>query len=122
MAATDQLAQWLDANRVPPGASAVAHLGVEELVSNCIKYAFDDDRAREIAVSVSIADGRLLAQVIDDGQPFDPNHAPTPDLSLPLEQRPIGGLGLHLVRTMADRMTYERRDGLNRVTIEKALA
>lgn len=121
-AATDQLARWLSAHDVPTAAAAVAHMGVEELVTNCIKYGYDDAREHVINVSVSIADGRIAVRVADDGRPFDPVNAPPPDLSLPPDQRPLGGLGLHLLRTMSDRMTYERRDGLNRVTIEKTLA
>jgi serine/threonine-protein kinase RsbW len=59
--------------------------------------------------------------VTDDGHPFNPLDLPEPDTSLPMEDRPIGGLGIHLLRKMSDRMEYERRDGKNQVTLRKSL-
>lgn len=119
--ATAELADWLRTHEVSTAASVVAHMGIEELVTNCIKYGFDDKVPHVIEVTVHVDDSRLTASIVDDGRPFDPLGAPAPDLSLPPDQRPVGGLGLHLVRSMSDRMTYERRDDRNHVTIEKAL-
>jgi len=58
--------------------------------------------------------------VIDNGHPFDPTAAPEPDLSLPLERRRPGGLGIHLMRSMMDRVHYRRSDGSNILRLEKA--
>ena len=112
---------WLEANRVPPAATVLANLAIEELVTNCIKYGYSDSNEHLIDVAMMVADGQLIMYVTDDGRPFNPLEAPVPDLSLPLEERPIGGLGLHLLRTMSDSMTYERRGNLNCLTLVKAL-
>ena len=61
-------------------------------------------------------------EVIDDGHAFNPLEAPTPDLSLAMENRPLGGLGIHLLRKLADGITYERRNGTNRVVLTKRMA
>ena len=57
--------------------------------------------------------------VIDAGAPFDPTAAPAPDVGAPLEARPIGGLGLLLVRRSVDALAYARVDGHNVVTLER---
>ena len=112
---------WLEANRVPAAAAVLANLAIEELVTNCIKYGYSDSSEHFIDVAMRVTDGQLIMHVTDDGRPFNPLEAPAPDLSLPLDERPIGGLGLHLLRTMSDSMTYERRGNLNCLTLVKAL-
>jgi anti-sigma regulatory factor (Ser/Thr protein kinase) len=68
---------------------------------------------------MQVADGRLTIVLTDDGRPFNPLEWPPPDTTSPIEDRGVGGLGLHLLRTMSDEMSYERRDERNRVTIVK---
>jgi len=60
--------------------------------------------------------------VEDDGKPFDPLQAPPPDLSLPLERRPIGGLGIHLIRNLMDEVSYARVGGRNVLKMVKHLS
>jgi anti-sigma regulatory factor (Ser/Thr protein kinase) len=68
-----------------------------------------------------VADQILTVTVIDDGRPFDPLALPPPDLSLDIKDRPIGGLGIFLLRKLADEIHYEWRDGRNRLTLEKRM-
>lgn len=68
---------------------------------------------------VTAADGGLTAEIADDGVPFDPRQAPEPDLSGSIEERRVGGLGVHLALTLVDRIDYRRVDGENRVTLHK---
>ena len=91
------------------------------MVTNCIKYAYDDAGEHTVEIVLSVADHAMTILVVDDGRPFDPLAAPSPDLSLPIEDRPIGGLGLHLLRQLADDVRYERRDGANRFTLIKRM-
>jgi anti-sigma regulatory factor (Ser/Thr protein kinase) len=119
--ASDAATAWLQANRVPPDAALLANLAIEELVTNCIKYGYADSDEHVIDVDMQVTDGRLEVHVTDEGRAFNPLEVSAPDLSLPLEERPIGGLGLHLLKTMSDAMTYERRDHLNFVTLVKRL-
>ena len=120
-AASDAATVWLEARHVPTGAVFLVNLAIEELVTNCVKYAYDDTNEHTIDVELSVVDRQLAIVVIDDGHAFNPLAASAPDLSLSLEQRRIGGLGIHLLRELADEMRYERRGGTNRVTLIKRL-
>lgn len=90
---------------------------LEEIALNVINYggAEGDD---PIDIMLKTEDDTVTIEIRDVGQPFDPiKDAPTPDLSLELEDRPIGGLGLYLVRTMVDEMNYKWHDGRNHLTL-----
>ena len=65
---------------------------------------------------------RCAAELVDNGRPFDPSAAPYPNLTGSLEDRDAGGLGIHLIRNMVDRVEYRREDGQNRLRIETARA
>lgn len=95
------------------------HLVLEELVLNIIDYGFDDGKdEHELVVVLMSEDDNLTIEITDDGIPFDPLHdAKVPDVDAPLEDRPIGGLGVHLVRTMMDEVSYRREDGKNHLTL-----
>ena len=95
------------------------HLVLEELVLNIIDYGFDDgNEDHELEVVLISEDDNLTIQITDDGIPFDPlKDAKIPDTDAPLEDRPIGGLGVHLVRTMMDEVSYRREDGKNHLTL-----
>ena len=112
---------WLEANHIPPAPAVLASLALEELVTNCIKYGYPDSNEHVIDVDMRVDDGNLVLRFADDGREFNPLEVPAPDLSLPLEQRPIGGLGLFLLKTMADNVTYERRGGMNCLTLIKRI-
>jgi len=116
---SQQVREFLCECCAPPAAEFLTDLVIEELVTNTIKYGYDDAGAHCIHVDVDFAAGRLGIAVRDDGRPFDPLDRPAPDVTLPADQRDIGGLGLHLVRQMTDSLTYERRDGWNIVRAEK---
>ncbi len=96
-------------------------MAIEELVTNIIKYGFDDTNTHSIQISVTVASDYVILGIMDDGHFFDPTAAPAPDLSLSLEEMPIGGLGLHLVRTMVDEMHYDRVAERNHVQIRIGL-
>jgi anti-sigma regulatory factor (Ser/Thr protein kinase) len=120
--ATEQAEAWLAEHRVSFEAMYLASLAIEELVTNCIKYGYDDSNDHSIEIVFVVEDGALRMEVIDDGHPFNPLQAPSPDLSVPIEHRPIGGLGIHLLRELADDVSYERRDGTNRLRLTKRMA
>ena len=120
--AIEQAEAWLAEHRVSFDAFYLASLAIEELVTNCIKYAYDDPRDHTIEITLTVDAGALRVEVIDDGHAFNPLEAPGPDVSLAIEDRPIGGLGLHLLRELADEVTYERRDGTNRLMLTKSMS
>lgn len=117
--ATEHAEAWLAEHRVSFEALYLASLAIEELVTNCIKYGYDDSKDHTIDVVLVVEEGALTIEVIDDGNPFNPLEAPSPNLSVAMEDRPIGGLGLHLLRELSDEMSYERRDGTNRLRLTK---
>ena len=84
---------------------------LEEMALNVINYG-SAAGLQPIDINLTSADETITIEITDHGQPFDPvEDAPSPDISSPLEDRPIGGSGLFLVRTMVDEMHYRWEDG-----------
>jgi anti-sigma regulatory factor (Ser/Thr protein kinase) len=92
-------------------------LVLDELVSNVIKYGNASDRTGAIEVSLTIDGARLTIAVSDDGVAFNPLDATPPDLDLPLVDRPVGGLGIHIVKTLAETIAYRRENGRNQIVL-----
>ncbi len=101
----------------PPDLIFKVNLVLDELSVNIVNYG---GAASEIEVSLAADADEVRVEISDDGLPFDPLHdAAEPDLDAPLEDRPIGGLGIHLVREMMDELHYRREDGKNRLAMVK---
>lgn len=82
----------------------------EELLTNTITYGFGEDRpsgTREIRLSVTAGPGSVTLELADNAAPFNPLLRPDPDLTLDLEQRPVGGLGVYFVKRIMDELHYE---------------
>lgn len=94
-------------------------LAVEEAVVNVMRYAYTKGCRGEIRVSATASDGRLTFEIRDDGKPFDPTAAEGPDITLSANQRPIGGLGIFLMRQYMDTMNYKRENESNILTLTK---
>jgi serine/threonine-protein kinase RsbW len=96
-------------------------LVVEELVVNVISYGSRDPDEGWIQIRLKHLPDGLSIMIADNGQAYDPfNSAPAPSLDLDLDDRPVGGLGVHFVREMTDIQTYIRADEENRVTLLKS--
>ena len=98
------------------------NLVLEEIVTNIISYAHDDEAAHEIVIRMELDGKNLTLKVEDDGKPFDPLDHPTPDIHKPLEERDIGGLGVFFVRELMDTIEYERKEGKNILLVKKELS
>jgi anti-sigma regulatory factor (Ser/Thr protein kinase) len=120
--ASAQAEEWLQSHHPSAQALNLLLIAIEELVINCVDYGYDDDKTHTIRLVLAIDGENLIITVIDDGHPFDPLSALPPDLSLPVQARPVGGLGIHLLRQLSDQITYQRRDRFNELTITKRLA
>jgi anti-sigma regulatory factor (Ser/Thr protein kinase) len=106
----------LEAN-LPEDRIGELDLLVDELIMNVCSHAYPDDRPGDVTVTYSVpAPGELSVEVADRGVEFNPLNAAPPDLTLSIEARPIGGLGIHLVKTFAKSLTYRREEGWNRLT------
>ncbi|MBB4264744.1 ATP-binding protein [Roseospira visakhapatnamensis] len=99
-------------------------LALDEVLTNVITYAFpkDDPGPRAIHVDVSLTNGVVRAMVRDDGRAFDPlTEVPPPDLDASIDDRAIGGLGVHFLRTLMDGCSYSRRGDRNELEFFKNL-
>jgi serine/threonine-protein kinase RsbW len=111
-----------EAEGLGPEAVFSMNLALDEVVTNVIRYAHDDDgRQHPIVVRLALEQGVLTAQVEDDGRAFNPLEAPPPDTAASIDERPIGGLGIHLVRAVMNSVEYRREDGRNVLTMKKKL-
>ncbi len=93
------------------------HLIFEEMLTNVVKYAWDDGGKHEIDLRVSIDPQSVVIQVRDDGVAFDPRKAPMPKPPVSLEEATVGGLGIEMVRQTAEVIRYNRRGGYNEVEV-----
>lgn len=95
------------------------NLAVEEAVVNCMEYAYESKQNQPVDVFLTATEDTLTFVIDDEGVAFDPtSEVPVPDISLPSEKRPIGGLGVMLAKQYAQAMSYERHDGHNRLTLK----
>src|SRR5262249_11352503 len=105
-----------------PGRTLYAvNLALDELVTNVILYGYESAAGQQILVRVSADGSQLEATVEDGGREFDPLTHPVPDLSAPLSDRQMGGLGVHLVRSLMDKVEYRREGAKNVLTIRKRI-
>jgi anti-sigma regulatory factor (Ser/Thr protein kinase) len=97
------------------------NLAIDEVLTNIISYAFLDTVAHEIVVRLSTTtpSGTVVVEIEDDGQPFDPTCCAPPDLTQPIDDRPVGGLGIHLVRRLMDSLAYRRQRDKNVLAMRK---
>jgi anti-sigma regulatory factor (Ser/Thr protein kinase) len=120
-----RLIEWVEARCAAAGiAGEIAMnlaLVLEEAVANVIQHGLSGSPPpHRITVRLDVDADSVAAEVTDNGSPFDPTSAPPPDLSLPLEQRPPGGLGIHLMREMMDGLDYRRSGDSNILRLRKA--
>lgn len=101
--------------KMEPATSKRLRLAVEEAVANIVNHG----RATTVALQTKIADGRIVITIDDDGIPFDPTQDSPTDLSLAPDQRPPGGMGIILLHTMTDALSYRYSRGHNILTITK---
>jgi len=95
------------------------NLVFDELLNNIITHAFEDEDEHIIEFDIRLSPSGLAVTITDDGKPFNPFENQAPDTALSVEDRPIGGLGVHLVRNVMDRVVYERHGEKNVVLLEK---
>lgn len=96
-------------------------LVMEEAVVNVINYAYPKEEHEKIYVSARLHGGSIIMVIADNGKEFDPTLAPEADITLSAEERPIGGLGIFLIRNIMNEVKYERIEGRNILTLEKKL-
>jgi serine/threonine-protein kinase RsbW len=97
-------------------------VALDEIASNVIKYGWPDGGDHELRVRISGRRDRIEVEIVDDGRAFDPRQAPPPE-RLPAGRRPRpGGVGIHMVKQLVDKVEYERIGGRNRTVMTKRYA
>jgi len=117
--------EFADAHGLPSALRRSMTVVLDELLTNTITHGLSHGGVTVTAV-VELDSDRLMVTLTDDGKPFDPfdqREGPrgNPDTTLSVEMRPIGGLGIHLVRKLVDEVSYARRDDRNVVVLAKRL-
>jgi anti-anti-sigma factor len=113
-------ADFAEAHVVPAAVRRSMSVALDELLTNTVWYGLPDVGS-EVTVEVELHPDRLTVTVSDNGRPFDPFGRSAPDTTLPVEERPIGGLGIHLVRQLVEDVRYQRRADRNVVIMTKRL-
>ena len=113
------LAEWIEMIGLPQELNMPINLALEEAVSNVMLYAYPD-KSGQVLVECDRSD-KLVFTITDSGVPFDPTQQKEPDVTQNLDERPIGGLGIFLVRQIMDDIRYERKDNKNILTLTKQI-
>jgi len=106
-------------NGLPPDILFALNLSIEEVLTNVISYGYEDNEEHQILVRMNIKEDEVWVEVEDDGRPFNPLEVDEPALDKSLEDRPIGGLGIHLVRNYMDGLEYRRNGDKNLLKLKK---
>lgn len=118
----EQIESALMAAAVPMETIYAVNLCVEELVVNILNHGYGGEAVPDVEVDIELEPDRLIIDVNDGAPPFDPiTEVAEPDIHAELEQRSIGGLGVHLVKRLTNSMSYRRLDGRNQVRLVKTL-
>ncbi len=108
-----------ETHELPHRTIFIINLALDELVTNTLVHgSFEEGIEPKIVIDLSIRENRVRVVVESNGGKFDPTEDTEPDLTSELETRAIGGLGIHLVKTQADKFSYEFDNGINRLTLE----
>ncbi len=106
-------------NTLPAKTIHALLLSSDELVTNIISYGYADSMEHRITVAFVLSESAVNMTIADDGCEFNPLAVQEADTSAPLEEKPIGGLGIHLVKSMVDEITYRYDNNRNIVTVLK---
>jgi anti-sigma regulatory factor (Ser/Thr protein kinase) len=108
-------------HHLPRDIANDVNLCLDEILNNTISYGYDDQEEHSILVTLSVSGNWMIAEIEDDGKPFDPRQSTPPNSLDGLQARRIGGVGLHFVNGLMDEVDYVRKQGYNHVQLKKKL-
>jgi sigma-B regulation protein RsbU (phosphoserine phosphatase) len=117
----DKFEELAKGHNVSEGVIHTFRIVFDELLNNIISYAYTDQEEHLIEIDVQLKNEVISVSILDDGKPFNPLGLNPPDTSLGLEERELGGLGIHLVRKMMDEIQYQRKINKNVLTMKKLI-
>lgn len=104
---------------LPAETAMNINLALEEAIANIIMYAYPPQEQNDIILKVTATESQLIFLLTDNGLSFDPTQVDEVDISLSIEERPIGGLGIFLIRSIMNEVSYQRLDGENHLIMKK---
>lgn len=104
---------------LPMGLVPSINLALEEALSNVIFYAYEKGSENEISIDFGLKGGELTIVISDAGNPYDPTQKEDPDINLSADERPIGGLGIFLIKQIMNEVSYQRVGDKNQLTLVK---
>ena len=113
--------QFGDLHEIPSRALYAVNLALDEAVTNVVRHGFDDAAGQEVVTNLTARYEEVITEVCDSGRAFNPLDVPAPNLEAPLAERSLGGLGIHLVRSLMDGLEYRRENGKNVLTMHKRI-
>jgi anti-sigma regulatory factor (Ser/Thr protein kinase) len=116
----EMLDEFAEQFGIPPAIAATFHVIFDDLLNNVISFGFNDGQRHFIDISLESTANSLIVSIADDGMPFNPLDETAPDTTLSIEDRQIGGLGIHLVIKLVDDVRYQRTADKNVLTLTKS--
>ena len=111
--------QFIKTHQLLVEVSNPISLALDEILNNIITYGYSDEKEHEINIQINMFKEKIQLQIQDDALPFNPLELAESDTKSNLENRAIGGLGIHLIRKLMDKMHYEYKNKKNCLTLEK---
>jgi anti-sigma regulatory factor (Ser/Thr protein kinase) len=115
------LEEFCRQHEIPRQVMNAADVALEEHLTNVLHYGYEAGAPHRVVVDLKLDNGSLCVDVADDGKSYDPLARPPVDTSLPLAEKPIGGLGVHLMRQFMDELSYAREAGKNVLRMRKRI-
>ena len=109
---------FLETQAIPSETAAQMMIVFDEMISNVFRHGADGQEPT-VFVRIDVGEESIKAEIVDDGNPFDPLSQAEPDTIAPVEERELGGLGIHIVRKLMDEVGYARKDGRNKLRFFK---
>ncbi len=119
--AAEEVTELLESEGLHPHFVRTVNLGLEEAITNVLKYGYDDEHGHQIEITLQLAASELQMVVVDDGHEFNPLEQSETDTGKPLEDREPGGLGIYFLRRLFDEVQYRREAQKNVLILRKRL-
>jgi anti-sigma regulatory factor (Ser/Thr protein kinase) len=116
----EMLDEFAEQFGIPPAIAVTFHVIFDDLLNNVISFGFNDGQRHFIDISLESTANSLIVSIADDGMPFNPLDETAPDTTLSIEDRQIGGLGIHLAIKLVDDVRYQRTADKNVLTLTKS--
>jgi anti-sigma regulatory factor (Ser/Thr protein kinase) len=115
------LTKWGDGIHLATDSISRINICLDELFTNIVSYGFEDDLEHIIKFTINVDNNVVIINIEDDGVVFNPLKKIDPDFPENVEDARIGGLGIHIIRKLMDNVSYERKQGRNRLIMKKII-